>query len=809
MEVYPILMFFFSTLFVLVSSSAALDTISPNQPIKDGNTLVSEGETYELGFFSLGKSQNRYLGIWYKHVSTFTIVWVANRDTPINDTSGKFQLSNEGKLLILSDNNTLIWSSKSSIRNVNLPVAQLLDSGNLVVWDETNTKEAPIWQSFDYPGDTLLPGQKLGKDLRTGIQKNLTSWKSPDDPSIGRYKVFLNTNGYPQTFEVEDEVPHSRFGPWNGEGFSGLPRENTNPIFSVEFVVNEKEMYYTYKLKSPVLQRIILTWDGTHLQFSWINRTQEWVLYGNVVVDNCSQYGRCGPYGRCSTKTYPPCNCMEGFEPKVLEEWNSGDWSSGCQRRKDFECGSTQEDGFQKISGVKFPDTQHSWYNVSMSLRECEMACRRNCSCRAYANLDVREGGSGCLLWLDELMDIREYDDNQDLYIRMATSELPGKSSFKRMKLIIVVVLSVSSVALLLSAVAYACRNKKKGRGYWTNTLNRDDQVENLDELPFFSLHKIVKATANFHIDNKIGEGGFGPVYKGVLKNGELIAVKRLSETSQQGPDEFKNEVMCIAKLQHRNLVKLLGYCIDGNEKILIYEYMDNKSLDSFLFDETTSSMLDWGQRFHIIHGIARGILYLHQDSRLQIIHRDLKAANILLDSEMNPKISDFGLARKFVGLDAMAKTRNVVGTYGYISPEYAVHGHISVKSDVFSFGVIVLEIVSGRKNRGFSQEGHSDNLLGHAWRLYKEDKSIELINASLLSSCVVSQVLRSIHVGLLCVQQHAEDRPTMSSVVSMLVSEVMLPPPKQPAFFTEESCRELEFGSSSNEYMITLLYAR
>ncbi|CAH1430477.1 unnamed protein product [Lactuca virosa] len=379
------------------------------------------------------------------------------------------------------------------------------------------------------------------------------------------------------------------------------------------------------------------------------------------------------------------------------------------------------------------------------------------------------------------------------------------------------VMLSVSSAALLLSTVAYACRKKmkmhhKKGRGSSPHTLVKDHssvQIENLDEVPFLSMYQIAKATDNFKIDNKIGEGGFGPVYKGVLEDGKVIAVKRLSETSQQGLDEFQNEVICIAKLQHRNLVKLLGYCIHANERILVYEYMENKSLDSFLFDEATGSMLDWPQRFHIIHGIARGILYLHQDSRLQIIHRDLKAGNILLDSEMNPKISDFGLARKFVGQDDMAKTKKVVGTYGYISPEYAVHGCFSIKSDVFSFGVIVLEIVSGKKNREFSHEAHSDNLLGHAWRLYKENKSIQLLSASLRNSCVISEVLRSIHIGLLCVQHHAEDRPTMLSVVLMLISEGALPPPKQPAFFTEESHRQVNSVSTLEEYTITLLHAR
>ncbi|XP_058093645.1 G-type lectin S-receptor-like serine/threonine-protein kinase B120 isoform X2 [Magnolia sinica] len=304
-------------------------------------------------------------------------------------------------------------------------------------------------------------------------------------------------------------------------------------------------------------------------------------------------------------------------------------------------------------------------------------------------------------------------------------------------------------------------------------------------DVPLIDFESIQAATDNFSESNILGRGGFGTVYHGKLPAGEEIAVKRLSKFSGQGLLEFKNEVMLIAKLQHRNLVRLLGYCIEGDEKLLIYEYMLNKSLDFFLFDPNRCTLLDWEKRFNIILGISRGLVYLHQDSRLRIIHRDFKTSNILLDEEMNPKISDFGMARIFGGNQTQENTNRVVGTYGYMSPEYAADGIFSVKSDVFSFGIVLLEIISGKKNAGFYNYEHSLSLSGHAWRLWMEQKALDLVDPSLSETYNSCTAVKCINVGLLCVQENAADRPTMASIITMLDSETAsLPTPKQPAFY-------------------------
>ncbi|KAL5773345.1 hypothetical protein ACOSQ2_013269 [Xanthoceras sorbifolium] len=342
-----------------------------------------------------------------------------------------------------------------------------------------------------------------------------------------------------------------------------------------------------------------------------------------------------------------------------------------------------------------------------------------------------------------------------------------------------------------------------------TVNLTQEGDFVSSQELPFMDLTIIRAATDDFSDSNKLGQGGFGTVYKGVLPDGKEVAVKRLSRKSWQGLEEFKNEIILIAKLQHRNLVRLLGCGIEGEEKLLIYEFMPNKSLDIFIFDYEKRSQLDWKTCYEILCGIARGLLYLHEDSRLKIIHRDLKPNNVLLGEDMVAKISDFGMARIFCENQNTANTKRVVGTYGYMAPEYAMEGLFSMKSDVFSFGVILLEIISGKRNSGFYLVGQAPTLLAYAWQLWKEGKELEFVDPFLMESCTSTEILRCIQIGLLCVQEDPASRPTMSYVVALLGSDqsIALPEPRQPAISVGRIVRSDE-SSTTNQSINGMTYS-
>ncbi|KAG6424433.1 hypothetical protein SASPL_114851 [Salvia splendens] len=516
-------------------------------------------------------------------------------------------------------NQTVVWVANRGAPLTNKTgVLTLTEAGTLSLINETN---GLIWstnasRTVQNPTTWLLDsGNLVVKDADDdddrpenflGDERYMSSWQSNND--LGRATMILL--------------------PFNRIAYTVTDAENVRVTLEMN---RDRVMYSEYVVQSSVVTRLTLYPD---VRCIW-------------------QLQRC---------RIPPCQCLDRFEPKDQGSWIQTDWSGGCVRRvPHLNC---RDDVFLKYSRLKMPDSRNSSViGGRISLDECEALCSRNCSCTAYAQLDISKERGGCLFYYGDLLDIKTISaPGQDLYIRM-------------------------------SSVESGIKGEKKGYGKEA-------------ELPLFSLSTVLRATNNFSMANKL--------------------------------------------------------------------------------DQTKSRLLNWEKRFNIINVIAKGIMYLHQDSRLRIIHRDHKASNILLDADMNPKISDFGLARTLAGNETEAKTRRVVGTYGYMSPEYAIDGVFSVKSDVFSFGVLVLEIVCGKRNRGFCLEDHDLNLLGHAWRLYKEDKTSQLVDTSLGDSLDTKQALRSIHVALLCVQKSPEERPGMSSVVFMLGNDISIAQAKEPGFFTQ-----------------------
>ena len=425
------------------SFSAHVDTITPNQPITDyGNNstiLVSANRTFELGFFSPGKSKKRYLGIWFK-ATPHVVVWIANRNTPLNNGSNaKLTISEKGNLVLLNQlSNKTIWSSNST-SVPNNPVARLLDSGNLVLQekDRMNDEGHYAWQSFDYPTDTFLAGMKLGWDSNTSLERYLTSWKSIDDPSTGSTTYRMNLSGLPQAILSVGTTRKYRTGTWNGVQFSGF-KTPPGTAFDLVNVFDENEAYMTFETALNSMITILRVNDSRIERLTLPYGSSEWSAMYTIPSDTipCAAYGYCGPNAICLTDGFPSCECLRGFEPTSYVGWAALNWSKGCKRKTRLDC--QKGEGFVKVVDVKLPDLLEYWLNKNMSLGECEEACLKDCSCVAYANSDVRSGGSGCLMWFGDLTDMKKIyvkGTEQDFYVRLSASEMSEYSSFPPLRI--------------------------------------------------------------------------------------------------------------------------------------------------------------------------------------------------------------------------------------------------------------------------------------------------------------------------------------------------------------------------------------
>lgn len=824
----------------LVSLCASDDQLTPAKPlIFPDDKLVSSNGAFSMGFFSPSSSSQTdnsstrrfYVGIWYSNiVPRREVVWVANRDNPIiiagPSSSVTLAVTNRPGI-VLSDpdqQGRIYWSTAES--NITggggggagggVSGAALLNDGNLVLRSRDGTL---LWQSFDHPTDTVLPGMQLRMNRRTRFLGRLVAWKSPEDPSPGDFTLAGDLDSGIQYMiwrRSSSAVPFWRSGAWTGAVFPSYKlSDDAGPVVIETIVSKGDEISLSYSVPDESLgAHARLSHNGRYELSIWNSSLSAWTTLDAYPRPGCDRYASCGPFSYCdSTEPVPTCKCPEGFdfEPNPNPNGTGGPSSAGCARKKKLRCGD--RDRFVTLPAVKTPATPVFVRNRSYD--GCAAECLGNCSCTAYAYANLTGTGSisggdqsRCLLWFGDLVDMGKYVQmaGEDLHLRLAGS--PVRKMSNLLKILILVIACV--VLLAFTSFIWTCKNRGKRRNNKVQNrmmleyLRSTDEArdENL-ELLFISFHAIAAATDNFRDSNMLGKGGFGKVYMGTLEGSKKVAVKRLSKSSGQGTKEFKNEVALIAKLQHKNLVKLLGCCIHEDEKLLVYEYLPNKSLDYFLFDPTRKHMLQWPIRCKIIQGIARGIMYLHQDSRLKIIHRDLKASNILLDMDMSPKISDFGMARIFGSDQHQENTNRVVGTYGYMSPEYAMEGAFSVKSDTYSFGVLLLEIVSGLKINSPHLTMDFPNLIIYAWKLWKDGKAEDLVDSSMKGNCPLDEVSRCIHIGLLCVQDNPDFRPLMSAVVFMLENkDTPLSVPVQPMYFAR---RVVETGHANQDRLLSV----
>ncbi|XP_075508484.1 G-type lectin S-receptor-like serine/threonine-protein kinase At1g67520 [Primulina tabacum] len=779
---------------LLVSQVACLDTIKQGEQLNFTSQLVSQRNNFTLGFYTPQDSTDSYVAVWYTARDSFP-VWIGNRDNAVgNDSSPILTISDTGALIIVHhrENDPITLYAGGASRNAS---AILLESGNFVVTD--GSSGTVLWQSFDYPTDTLLPGIKLGLDHRTGRKWILTSWFGDNNPASGPFTLEWDTSArglvvrrrgvvYWTGGAMKDYYGESGDFKYQVKTFENLnfDPDPLNWNYNFTNVTTQDEEYFAYSLFqdprwTPEDRKVISGWRLVYTgDISDTDNLRPYI----VMVSLCYGYRPVG-YKGCDLWQQPRCrNSRETF--------------------------FLRSGSFLERSGLVASSVDVK--NSSLSFSDCRENCWNNCDCFGFYGYE-----SGCIYWTGKDLQFRQSLDGSEVRKYVISSISSDKGASKRRRIIIAVVVPIG--LLFLGTALFLLLRFRHGKkreeevqelltleGY-TGTYELEDGGAKGHDLRLFTYASILAATDNFSSKNKLGEGGFGPVYKGVTPERHHIAVKVLSRSSGQGLLEFKNELILISKLQHINLVKLIGFSIHGDDKIIVYDYMPNKSLDVFLFDSSKRGLLDWLKRFTIIEGIAQGLLYLHKYSRLRIVHRDLKSGNILLDEGMNPKISDFGLARIFKQSTSEANTERRVGTYGYMAPEYAMQGIFSLKSDVYSFGVLVLEIVSGRKNNSFHDIQGPLNLVEHAWELWSNDSAAELMDPTLRGSCNIQQLHRCIHIGLLCVENNVVDRPSIEDVTSMLKNEMKdMPMPKNPAFITRNSVIELNKKiSPQNNYSV------
>ncbi|KAK3162695.1 hypothetical protein QOZ80_1BG0092580 [Eleusine coracana subsp. coracana] len=773
------------------------------RPLSGGQSLVSKRGKFRLGFFRPDNSSARwYLGIWYNQISVQTNAWVANRATPISTSdldSSQLSIASDGNMVLLDHRNSSIWSTNVTGRmvpgkdNTSTTVGVILDTGNLVLAEASNTS-AVLWQSFDHFGDTWLPGGKLGRNKLTGEVTRLTAWKGYADPSPSLFSLELDPRGGTSQYLLNwnSSQQYWSSGNWTGHSFTAVPEMMASDAsqYSFGYVDGAEESYFVYDVKDEaVVTRFLVDVTGQIKFLTWVQAAGEWVLFWAEPKAQCDVYALCGAFAVCTDNAVTPCACLRGFAERSSDEWRQGDRSSGCARNADLHCSSNssargsqgagvqnKDDRFYTMPNVRLPSNAQQSVTTT-SVRECELACLGNCSCTAYSY-----DGRSCSVWYGDLVNLQDTTsaagtarDGSSISIRLAASEFFSTTSATwKTKLVITVLVVAAAIALLLTLLVLMMRRRRR----LIIRRKRRRRVEAGGSLMAFTYRDLQSVTKGF--SEKLGGGAFGSVFKGALPDDAAtpVAVKKL-EGLRQGEKQFRAEVSTIGTIHHVNLIRLLGFCSDRRNRLLVYEHMPNASLDRHLFG---ASALSWEARYQIALGVARGLDYLHEKCRDCIIHCDIKPENILLDHAFVPKVADFGLAKLMMGHDFSRVLTTMRGTFGYLAPEWIAGTPVTTKADVFSYGMMLFELVSGRRNVGYRDDDGAVDFFPAtaASLLFGGGDVATAVDGRIGAGNVdVAEVERACKVACWCVQDDETARPSMGMVVQVLegLVDVNVPP--------------------------------
>ncbi|KAL8477155.1 hypothetical protein ACS0TY_029452 [Phlomoides rotata] len=763
-------LFFLLSCTVIAAVSAQIRgsniTLGSSLTPSSNSSWLSPSGLFAFGFFPQNTAAYA-VGVFLPGAPYKTVVWTANWNNPTVSNDVVLQLTRDGRLVLQRGGQNTIYVANPP---QSIASASMLDNGNFVLY---NSESSVIWQSFDYPTDTLLQGQRLAPG------SGLFSSASETDHSKGVFTLQMQTDGNLVQYPASIYTPQTAYyaTATNGEGTSNvsLNLDNNGRLYllnSTSFMMNITIGGYTAE-RSIYLLRLDV--GGIFRLYSRpLNPRGNWTTRWVSTNVQCAPKGLCGLNAFCvQNDDVPDCKCLPGFDFV-----QSGNWSAGCERGFRVErCGKRESHGMIPVENTVWLDNSYEVLDA-VTEQDCGKACLDDCNCEAA----FLKNGKCSKQMLPLRFGRRVLSDSNVALVRVTSDDQSGEGvvtnwKIKKVTRVDILAISISlmvvgTVALLLCAIYVG----RKGRNYKKIAESGEANLVSDVGLRAFSYAELTEATNDFA--QELGRGASGTVYKGVLSSTRLVAVKRLQKEVSEGEREFHTEMKTIGRTYHRNLVRLLGYCLEGAHKLLVLEYMSNGSLASMLFHPEKRP--SWEERIKVARDIARGILYLHQECETQIIHCDIKPQNILMDDNWCAKISDFGLA-KLLKQDQTNTYTGIRGTKGYVAPEWHQKQAVTVKADVYSFGIVLLEIVCCRRSVDCNLCEDEAILEDWVYMCYAAGEVGKLVGNERVDA---RKLERMVMVGIWCIQYEPALRPSMNKVVLMLEGTVEIPIPPSPTSF-------------------------